>query len=66
MLFEQDIRRAVMEADDRLLCFGKLESMRDLVPERRRRRARPVVQPLPDDPIPDAVPCGIPAGDPAW
>ena len=43
----------VMEAEDRLLCFGRLEAMRDLVPERRRRRARPKVQPLPDDPIPD-------------
>jgi ribosomal protein S6--L-glutamate ligase len=42
----------VLEADDRLVCFGKLESMRDLVPERRRRR-RPKVQPLPEDPIPD-------------
>ncbi len=42
----------VLEADDRLLCFGKLEAMRDLVPERRRRRARPKVQPLPHDPTP--------------
>ncbi len=38
----------VLEADDRLLCFGKLESMRDLVPARRRRRSRPVIQPLPE------------------
>lgn len=29
-----------LEANDRLLCFGKLEDMRDLVPERRRRRAK--------------------------
>jgi ribosomal protein S6--L-glutamate ligase len=43
----------VLEAEDRLLCFGKLESMRDLVPERRRRRARPKIRPLPDNPIPD-------------
>ena len=43
----------VLEAEDRLLCFGKLESMRDLVPERRRRRARLKIQPLPDIPIPD-------------
>ncbi|MFT7647902.1 MAG: ribosomal protein S6--L-glutamate ligase [Candidatus Poriferisodalaceae bacterium] len=46
----------ILEADDRLLCFGKLESMRDLVPARRRRRARPKVQPLPDQPLPDFVP----------
>jgi ribosomal protein S6--L-glutamate ligase len=43
----------VLEAEDRLLCFGKLEAMRDLVPERRRRRARPEVQPLPEIPIPE-------------
>jgi ribosomal protein S6--L-glutamate ligase len=42
-----------LEAGDRLLCFGKLEEMRDLVPARRRRRARPKVQPLPADPLPD-------------
>jgi ribosomal protein S6--L-glutamate ligase len=28
----------VLEADDRLLCFGKLEAMRDLVPARRARK----------------------------
>ncbi len=40
-----------LEAEDRLLCFGKLESMRDLVPERRRkaRRARTEVKELPAD-----------------
>jgi ribosomal protein S6--L-glutamate ligase len=41
-----------MEADDRLLCFGKLDGMRDLVPAKRRRRSRPKVQPLPDEPLP--------------
>ncbi len=41
----------VIEMDDRLLCFGRLEAMRNLVPERRRRRARPTVQPLPDAPL---------------
>lgn len=46
----------VLEAEDRLLCFGRLESMRDLVPARRRRRARPEVQPLPDEPLPDGDP----------
>ena len=35
----------VMEVGDRLLCFGKLEAMRDLVPARRRRR-RPAVKRL--------------------
>ena len=34
----------LLEAGDRLLCFGKLESMRDLVSERRKRRKK--VRPL--------------------
>jgi ribosomal protein S6--L-glutamate ligase len=42
-----------LEVGDRLLCFGRLESMRDLVPERRRRRTRPRVEPLPSDPLPE-------------
>jgi ribosomal protein S6--L-glutamate ligase len=43
----------VLEPQDRLLCFGKLESMRNLVPERRRRRSRPEIQPLPEHPLPE-------------
>ncbi|MCB1246800.1 MAG: RimK family alpha-L-glutamate ligase [Acidimicrobiia bacterium] len=46
-------RQRVLQPDDRLLCFGPYEAMRDMVPARRRRRARPVVQPLPDEPLPD-------------
>jgi ribosomal protein S6--L-glutamate ligase len=42
----------VLEAEDRMTCFGRLEEMRDLVPARRRRRARPKLEPLP--PTPDA------------
>ncbi|EWT03405.1 30S ribosomal protein S6 modification protein RimK [Intrasporangium oryzae NRRL B-24470] len=38
-----------LEAEDRLLCFGKLEEMRSMVPERRRRRAK--VKKLPKEPI---------------
>ncbi len=38
-----------LEAGDRLLCFGRLEEMRDLVPERRRRRSRPRLAPLPSN-----------------
>lgn len=41
----------ILEPDDRLLCFGRLEEMRSLVPARRRRRARIKVQPLPDEPL---------------
>ena len=29
-----------LEAGDRLLCYGQLEAMRDLVPEKRRRKRR--------------------------
>jgi ribosomal protein S6--L-glutamate ligase len=32
----------VLEVDDRILCFGRLEAMRDLVPARRRRKRAPV------------------------
>ncbi len=39
-----------LEAGDRLLCFGKLEWMRDLIPEKTRRRLRPVVQELAEAP----------------
>ncbi|GAB3120796.1 30S ribosomal protein S6--L-glutamate ligase [Glaciibacter psychrotolerans] len=41
----------LLEANDRLLCFGKLDEMRSMVPERRRRRAR--VRKLPSEPIPE-------------
>ncbi|RNI24419.1 RimK family alpha-L-glutamate ligase [Flexivirga caeni] len=30
----------VLEADDRLLCFGKLEEMRSMIPKRRKRRQK--------------------------
>jgi ribosomal protein S6--L-glutamate ligase len=42
----------VLEGGDRLLCFGRLEEMRSMVPERPRRRAR--VKRLPKTPIHDA------------
>ncbi|MCA8986249.1 MAG: RimK family alpha-L-glutamate ligase [Planctomycetaceae bacterium] len=35
-----------LEPGDRLLCFGKLEAMRDLIPERTRKARRLKVQPL--------------------
>ncbi len=40
-----------LEAEDRLLCFGKLEEMRSMIPTRKKRRAR--VKQLPDQPILD-------------
>jgi ribosomal protein S6--L-glutamate ligase len=36
----------VLEANDKLLCFGKLEAMRGMIPARARRRRRPVVKDL--------------------
>jgi ribosomal protein S6--L-glutamate ligase len=45
----------LLEAGDRLLCFGKLDEMRSMVPERRRRRK---VRKLPSDPLPDTPPAG--------
>ncbi len=42
----------VLESNDRLLCFGKLEEMRSMVPDRRRKRAR--IKKLPEHPIHDA------------
>ena len=38
----------VLEGGDRLLCFGKLETMRELVPERARRARRPKAKKLPE------------------
>ena len=42
-------------AGDRLLCFGKLEVMRHLVPKKVRKRRRPNVQSLPELPVANTV-----------
>ncbi len=39
----------VIEADDKLLCFGKLASMKDMIPAKTRRRRRPEVMDLQTD-----------------
>ena len=44
-----------LESHDRLLCFGKLELMRDLVPSKTRRKRRPKVQDLPELPVAEEV-----------
>jgi len=44
-----------LEAGDRLLCFGRLELMRDLVPARTRRKRRPSVGRLPNLPAAEDV-----------
>lgn len=35
-----------LQAHDRLLCFGKLDAMRDLLPPRAQRRRQPVIKDL--------------------
>jgi ribosomal protein S6--L-glutamate ligase len=45
----------VLESGDRLLCFGKLELMRDLIPPKSRRRRKPAVKDLPDLPVAEEV-----------
>jgi ribosomal protein S6--L-glutamate ligase len=42
-------KHVVLEAEDRLFCFGKLDEMRSMIPERRRRRAK--VRRLPRQPL---------------
>ncbi|WP_030484117.1 RimK family alpha-L-glutamate ligase [Nocardioides aequoreus] len=41
--------RHVLEPEDRLLCFGKLEEMRSMIPSRRRRTRK--IRKLPADPL---------------
>lgn len=48
----------MLEAGDRLLCFGKLELMRQLIPPKTRRKRRPKVVPLPDLPVADEALAG--------
>jgi ribosomal protein S6--L-glutamate ligase len=44
-----------LEGGDRLLCFGKLEWMRDLIPAKTRRNRRSKVRHLPDLPVAEEV-----------
>ncbi|WP_425542046.1 cation:proton antiporter regulatory subunit [Bowmanella denitrificans] len=37
----------VLEAGDKLLCFGKLESMRTLIPPKTIENRSPLIAPLP-------------------
>ena len=46
----------VIEAGDRLLSFGKLESIRDLIPSKTKRKRHPKVKNLPDVPSIEEVP----------
>ena len=44
----------VLEAGNRMLCFGKLELMRGLIPRKARKARRPKVRDLPGQPPHDA------------
>ena len=44
--------RQVLESNDRLLCFGRLEEMRSMIPSRRKRTRK--VKKLPAEPIHDS------------
>lgn len=39
----------VFEAGDRVLCFGKLDAMKSLIPEKTAKRRKPKVKQLPED-----------------
>lgn len=43
--------KRTLEPNDRLLCFGKLEEMRNMIPERVRRKRRVKVRDLPEEAI---------------
>ncbi|MFT7228304.1 MAG: ribosomal protein S6--L-glutamate ligase [Methylophilaceae bacterium] len=45
----------VIQADDKLLCFGKLDSMRDMIPAKTVKRRRPKVQELQTNEAGDAA-----------
>lgn len=40
-----------LEPNDRLLCFGRLDAMRELIPPKARKKRRPVVKDLTDSQI---------------
>lgn len=43
----------VLEPDDKLLCFGKMEAMRGMIPAKARKRRSPAIVDLPDS-LPEA------------
>lgn len=48
-------RTREIEANDRLLCFGSLETLRKIVPKKVRRKRRPNVMGLPELPVANEV-----------
>jgi len=54
--------KRVLEPGDRLLCFGRLESMREMIPEKVRRRRKPKIAILTDGGDHESPKGGAPAG----
>ena len=48
-------RSRVLEDGDRILCFGKLELMRELVPFKTRKKRKKEVEELPELPVAQTV-----------
>ena len=55
--------KRTLEPGDRLLCFGKLEAMRSMVPEKTRRKRRPKVKQLSTE-VSTTAPDSSMSGDP--
>lgn len=51
MVFPNPKEDKILEAEDRILCFGKTESMKDLIPMKTRKRRKPKTQILTDEDI---------------
>jgi ribosomal protein S6--L-glutamate ligase len=47
-------KERVLEPEDKLLCFGKMEVMRGMIPAKTRKRRQPEVSELPDN-LPNAL-----------
>jgi ribosomal protein S6--L-glutamate ligase len=39
----------VLEADDSLLCYGRSDNMKELIPDQRKKRSK--LKPLPATPV---------------
>ena len=48
-------RSRVLEENDRMLCFGKLEFMKELIPPKVRKKRKSEVQDLPELPVAQQV-----------
>lgn len=56
-------RTRILEPGDRLLCFGKLEFMRDLIPAKAKKKRSKKIRHLPELPVADEVHDPVPVAD---